>query len=309
MTERQLTSAGRVAALAPPIDSSVGDFFVLLKPRVMSLVVFTGFTGIMLAPGNIHPIIAGIAVLCIAAATGASGALNMWYERDLDSKMQRTKDRPLPAGRMQPETALVFGSVVAGGSVIVMGLGVNWSAAFLLTVAIFFYVFVYTIWLKRKTPQNIVIGGAAGAFPPMIGWAAVSGDISVGGIVLFFLIFVWTPPHFWALALYKSKDYESAGIPMLPVVSGKEETKRQVLLYTIVLLPVSMLPWLIGIATTFWAAFAGAMGVIFVILAIRLWFDQTDCTAKRMFRFSMLYLTFLFATLILDSVLVSRFII
>jgi len=201
MTDRPINVTGGPAAVSPPMyDASVKDFVALLKPRIMSLVVFTGFAGMIVAPGSIHPVIAAIAILCIAIATGASGAINMWYEQDLDAKMERTKDRPLPAGRMEPEAALAFGCVLAGGSVMVMGLGVNWVAASLLALAIGFYVFVYTIWLKRRTPQNIVIGGAAGAFPPMIGWAAVTGDISLGGIALFALIFMRTPPHFWALA-------------------------------------------------------------------------------------------------------------
>ena len=240
MTDQPINATSGSAAVSPPLhDAAVTDFIALLKPRVMSLVVFTGFAGMMVAPGSIHPVIAAIAILCTAIATGASGAINMWFERDLDAKMERTKNRPLPGGRMEPEAALAFGCVLAGGSVMVMGLGVNWAAAALLALAIGFYVFVYTIWLKRRTPQNIVIGGAAGAFPPMIGWAAVTGDVSLGGIALFALIFMWTPPHFWALALYKCDDYEKAGVPMLPVVSGVLETKRQMLLYTVLLLPVS----------------------------------------------------------------------
>ena len=236
MTDRPINVTGGAAAVSPPLrEAAVQDFVALLKPRVMSLVVFTGFAGMMVAPGSIHPVIAAIAILCIAIATGASGAINMWYEQDLDAKMERTKDRPLPAGRMEPEAALAFGCVLAGGSVMVMGLGVNWAAAALLALAIGFYVFVYTIWLKRRTPQKIVIGGAAGAFTPMIGWAAVTGDVSLGGIALFALIFMWTPPHFWALALYKCGDYEKAGVPMLPVVSGVAETKKQILLYTVLL--------------------------------------------------------------------------
>ena len=301
MTDRPINATGGPAAVSPPMhEASVKDFITLLKPRVMSLVVFTGFAGMMVAPGSIHPVIAAIAILCIAIATGASGAINMWYEQDLDAKMERTKDRPLPAGRMEPEAALAFGCVLAGGSVMVMGLGVNWVAAALLALAIGFYVFVYTIWLKRRTPQNIVIGGAAGAFPPMIGWAAVTGDISLGGIALFALIFMWTPPHFWALALYKCGDYEKAGVPMLPVVSGVLETKKQILLYTVLLLPVSLVPWMIGTASMAWGALAAVLGLLFVVFAVKVWFDETDRAPRQMFRYSLVYLALLFAALIVD---------
>ena len=307
MTDQPINATSGSAAVSPPLhDAAVTDFISLLKPRVISLVVFTGFAGMMVAPGSIHPVIAAIAILCTAIATGASGAINMWFERDLDAKMERTKNRPLPGGRMEPEAALAFGCVLAGGSVMVMGLGVNWAAAALLALAIGFYVFVYTIWLKRRTPQNIVIGGAAGAFPPMIGWAAVTGDVSLGGIALFALIFMWTPPHFWALALYKCDDYEKAGVPMLPVVSGVLETKRQMLLYTVLLLPVSLLPWWIGTASAAWGALAAVFGLIFIGFAVKVWFDTTDRSPRQMFRFSLLYLSVLFAGLIVDN-LVARF--
>ena len=305
MSQRLLNvTDGSPAVTLPQDGAAVSDFFVLPKPRVMALVVFTGFAGVMVSPGEIHPVIAAIAVLCIAVATGASGAINMWYEQDLDARMERTKNRPLPAGRMEPETALAFGVLLAGGSVMVMALGVNYVAAALLALAIGFYVFVYTIWLKRRTPQNIVIGGAAGAFPPMIGWAAVTGDVSLGGIALFALIFMWTPPHFWALALYKSDDYEKAGVPMLPVVAGILETKKQILLYTLFLLPVSLVPWWIGTASEVWGALSAAMGVCFVALAIKVWFDVTDRAARQLFSFSLLYLSVLFAALIVDSLFV-----
>jgi protoheme IX farnesyltransferase len=307
MTDQPINATSGSAAVSPPLhDAAVTDFISLLKPRVISLVVFTGFAGMMVAPGSIHPVIAAIAILCTAIATGASGAINMWFERDLDAKMERTKNRPLPGGRMEPEAALAFGCVLAGGSVMVMGLGVNWAAAALLALAIGFYVFVYTIWLKRRTPQNIVIGGAAGAFPPMIGWAAVTGDVSLGGIALFALIFMWTPPHFWALALYKCDDYEKAGVPMLPVVSGVLETKRQMLLYTVLLLPVSLLPWWIGTASAAWGALAAVFGLIFIGFAVKVWSDTTDRSPRQMFRFSLLYLSVLFAGLIFDN-LVARF--
>ncbi len=218
----------------------VGDYVEILKPRVMSLVVFTGFVGLVLAPGHLHPVLAAVAMLCIAVGAGAAGAINMWYDRDIDAIMRRTAARPLPAGRMMPGEALGFGAVLAVGSVLVMGLAVNWVAAGLLALTIGFYVFVYTMWLKRRTPQNIVIGGAAGAFPPLIGWAAVTGDIGWGAVALFAIVFFWTPPHFWALALYRADDYAKAGVPMLPVVAGPRETKRQMLLYTLVLWPVSL---------------------------------------------------------------------
>ena len=260
-------TAGAALLDGPPI----GDFIALLKPRVMSLVVFTAIAGLVLAPGTLHPVLAAIAVLCIAVGAGAAGAINMWYERDIDAAMARTSGRPLPSGRMMPGDALGFGSVLAVGSISVMALAVNWTAAALLALTIAFYVFVYTIWLKRRTPQNIVIGGAAGAFPPMIGWAAVTGDIGLGGIALFALIFMWTPPHFWALSLYKSGDYAAAGIPMLPVVSGADETKRQILLYSLLLVPVSLAPSFLGVTGIAYAAVAAAMSAAFVVLAWRLW--------------------------------------
>src|SRR5690242_1944787 len=225
------------------MGAGVADYVALLKPRVMSLVVFTGFTGLYLAPGHLHPILAFVAVLCIAVGAGASGAINMWYDRDIDAVMRRTAMRPLPAGRMMPGEALGFGCVLAAGSVVVMGLAVNWVAAELLALAIAFYVFVYTIWLKRRTPQNIVIGGAAGALPPLIGWASVTGDVAWGAVALFAIIFFWTPPHFWALSLYRAGEYEKAGVPMLPVVAGAHETKKQMLIYTLMLWPATLAPW------------------------------------------------------------------
>src|SRR5580700_3776979 len=210
------------ALLARYAGATVGDYLQILKPRVMSLVVFTGFVGLVLAPGHLHPVLAAVAVLCIAVGAGASGAINMWYDRDIDAVMRRTAMRPLPAGRMMPGEALGFG--------VVLGVAVNWAAAALLALTIAFYVFVYTIWLKRRTPQNIVIGGAAGALPPLIGRAAVTGDIGWGAVALFAIIFFWTPPHFWALSLYRADEYATAGVPMLPVVAGPRETRRQMLL-------------------------------------------------------------------------------
>src|SRR6185503_8416891 len=233
----------------------------ILKPRVMSLVVFTGFVGLALAPGHLHPVLAAIAVLCIAVGAGASGAINMWYDRDIDAVMGRTAKRPLPAGRMLPGEALGFGVVLAVGSVAVMGLAVNWVAAELLALTIGFYVFVYTMWLKRRTPQNIVIGGAAGALPPLIGWVAATGSIAVEPVLLFAIIFFWTPPHFWALSLYRAGEYAAAGVPMLPVVAGPRETKRQMLLYTLMLWPATLAPWLLGIGGPLYAIGAGALSL------------------------------------------------
>jgi heme o synthase len=288
------------AALAHWSGAAVGDYVQILKPRVMSLVVFTGVVGLLLAPGHLHPVLAAVAVLCIAIGAGASGAINMWYDRDIDAVMRRTAMRPLPAGRMMPGEALGFGCVLAVGSVVVMGLAVNCVAAELLALTIGFYVFVYTIWLKRRTPQNIVIGGAAGALPPLIGWAAVTGDIGWGAVALFAIIFFWTPPHFWALSLYKSEEYAAAGIPMLPVVAGASETKRQMLLYTLMLWPVTAAPWLLGIAGPLYAAGAGVLSLAFTGMALRVWRDESDRSARQMFAFSLLYLFLIFALLLFE---------
>jgi protoheme IX farnesyltransferase len=278
----------------------VADYIAILKPRVMSLVVFTGVVGLALAPGHLHPVLAMVAVLCIAVGAGAAGAINMWYDRDIDAVMRRTASRPLPAGRMAPGDALGFGIVLAVGAVVTMGLAVNLVAAELLAFTILFYVFVYTIWLKRRTPQNIVIGGAAGAFPPMIGWAAVTGQVGWGAIALFAIIFFWTPPHFWALSLYRANDYAAAGVPMLPVVAGVRETKRQVLLYTLVLWPVTLLPWLLGIAGPAYAASAGVLNAMFTTQAIRVCRDGGDRRAREMFTLSLLYLFLLFSLLLVE---------
>ena len=279
----------------------VVDFIELMKPRVMSLVVFTGAAGLIVAPGSLHPVLAAVAVLCIAVAAGASAAINMWYERDIDALMTRTRNRPLPTGRVEPAEALTLGAMLSLFSVMFMGLALNWVAAGLLALAIGFYVFVYTIWLKRRTPQNIVIGGAAGAFPPMIGWAAVTGDVSLASIALFALIFFWTPPHFWALALVKSGDYARAGVPMLPVVAGARETKRQILIYVVLLLPIALAPTLLGVAGWIYGSAAIALGLMFLLAAIRVWFDESERSARQMFAFSILYLFALFALLIVDA--------
>ncbi len=280
--------------------AAVADYVAILKPRVMSLVVFTGLVGLVLAPGQLHPVLAGVAVLCIAVGAGAAGAINMWYERDIDAVMRRTALRPLPAGRMLPGEALGFGVVLAVGSVLVMALATNWVAAGLLALTIGFYVFVYTIWLKRRTPQNIVIGGAAGAFPPLIGWAAVDGSLGWGAIALFAIIFFWTPPHFWALSLYRADDYAKAGVPMLPVVAGPRETKRQMLLYTLVLWPVSAAPWLLGMAGAVYGISALGLSALFTASSIRVWRDAGERSARQMFAFSLLYLLLIFSLLLVD---------
>ncbi|WP_114393969.1 heme o synthase [Oleisolibacter albus] len=279
-------------------DATVRDYVALLKPRVMSLVVFSGLAGLVVAPGHLHPVLAAVAVLCIAVAAGAAGAINMWYDRDIDALMERTRNRPIVRGRVNPDEALSFGIVLSIGAVLLMGLAVNWVAAGLLALANGFYVFIYTMWLKRRTPQNIVIGGAAGAFPPMIGWAAVTGDVSLGSIVLFALIFFWTPPHFWALALFRSGDYQKAGVPMLPVVAGAEETKRQMLVYTLLLLPLALAPVALGIGGPVYLLTAALLGALFVLCALRVLRSRDDKPAKQMFGFSILYLFLLFAVLI-----------
>ncbi len=296
-------SAGPLAFTADAASAGgaeLRDFVALLKPRVMSLVVFTGFVGLVMAPGALHPVLAAIAILCIAVGAGAAGAINMWYERDVDAVMVRTRDRPIPAGRMEPAEALGFGIVLSIGSVMVMALAVNLVAAALLALSIGFYVFVYTMWLKRRTPQNIVIGGAAGAFPPMIGWAAVTGDVSVASLVLFAIIFMWTPPHFWALALFRSDDYARAGIPMLPVTAGAAETRRQILFYSLALVPLALVPWMIGLTGAVYLAAAAVLGLVFVAGAVAVWRDQGDAAAKRLFGYSIVYLFLLFAVMMID---------
>jgi len=285
----------------------VRDYVDLLKPRVMSLVVFTGLVGVLIAPVRLHPFEAVLAVAAIALGSGAAGAINMWYERDLDALMERTRQRPLPAGRVAPDDALGLGVLLSIFSVLLMSLATNFVAAALLAAAILFYVFVYTIWLKRRTPQNIVIGGAAGAFPPMIGWAAATGDVSAVGLSLFLLIFLWTPPHFWALALYRSDDYRRAGVPMLPVVAGPRETKKQMLLYTLILMPVALAPTLLGAVGWLYGTVALAFSLGFIAQAVVVWRAADDrrghAAARRMFRFSLLYLAVLFAALPLDRLL------
>ena len=290
-------------ARALPAEADGGearDFIALLKPRVMSLVVFSGLVGLVLAPGSIHPVLGIVAVLCIAIGAGASGAINMWYDADIDAVMSRTQKRPIPAGKVSAEAALAFGCILSAGSVALMGLALNWLAAGLLAFTILFYVGIYTMWLKRRTPQNIVIGGAAGAFPPMIGWAAVTGDIALGGVVLFLIVFFWTPPHFWALALYRSGDYARAGVPMLPVVAGRDETLKQILIYSLILAPLGIAPVFVGIAGIGYGLFAGALGAGFVALAAKVYRSDSDKDAKRLFGFSILYLFLLLTGLLID---------
>jgi protoheme IX farnesyltransferase len=289
-----------------PSIATGGDYLDLMKPRVMSLVVFTAFVGMMIAPSHVHPVIALTALICIAAGAGAAGALNMWYDADIDAVMTRTARRPIPRRRIAPGEALGFGVTLACFSTAVLGLLVNWLSAVLLAFTIFFYVVVYTVWLKRSTPQNIVIGGAAGALPPVIGWAASTGTVSFESVLLFLIVFVWTPPHFWALALTRVEDYARARVPMLPVVAGREATKRQIVLYSAVLAVAGTSPWLFGYRSAIYGVTAILAGALMVLLAARLFRQQegsgTQHAAMRLFGFSILYLFVLFAVLLMDAV-------
>jgi protoheme IX farnesyltransferase len=291
-----------------PIGAELEDWIALLKPRVMSLVVFTGAIGVLLAPGHLNPVLAITAVLCIAAGAGASGAINMWYDRDIDAIMRRTAGRPIPAGRMAPGSALGFGVVLACASVLMMAIATNLVAAGGLALSICFYVFVYTIWLKRRTPQNIVIGGAAGAFPPVIGWAAVTGTVDLVPLLMFAIIFFWTPPHFWSMSLYASEDYGRAGVPMLPVVSGPRITRAWVLAYTLALVPVAISPWAVGFVGIDYLILALILSAMFVYHALRVLMDgqgpggtslTNNAPARKAFRFSLMHLFLLFAALAL----------
>lgn len=286
------------------------DFWALTKPRVMSLVVFTALCGLLAAPGGIHPVIAFTAILCIATGAGASGALNQWYEAELDARMKRTAGRPLPAGRMERAAALQFGIGLSAFSVGIMGVAVNWLSAGILAFSIFFYAVVYTMWLKPNTPQNIVIGGAAGAFPPVIGWAAVTGDVTLLPVLMFAIIFFWTPPHFWALALFMKSDYGAAGIPMLPNVAGQRVTRNQIFGYSFVLAGVAILPWLLGMTGMVYGATALLLNMLFLALGFAVWRSETTEAAamkaeKRLFAFSILYLFIAFAALALDRMLLA----
>jgi protoheme IX farnesyltransferase len=295
------SEVGRIGTVP---ESGVGDFVTLMKPRVMSLVVFTAVTGMIAAPGSIHPVLGLIALLAIAIGAGASGALNMWYDADIDAHMARTAARPIPRGRLTRDEALSFGSVLSVFSVLTLGVLVNWTAGALLALTIAYYLFVYTMWLKRRTPQNIVIGGAAGAFPPMIGWAAVTGSVGIESIVMFLIIFMWTPPHFWALSLYRCRDYERVGVPMLPVVAGPQETRRQIWLYSLALTPLAVLPAMIGLGGIAYAVASVGLGAAFLYLAWRVRKTtegrEADAAARRLFTFSILYLFLLFAVLLVE---------
>ena len=281
------------------------DFFALTKPRVMTLVIFTGICGLLAAPGTIHPVIGFTAILCIALGAGGSAALNQWWEADLDAGMKRTSKRPLPAGRMAKSDARDFGILLSAASVVVMGVAVGWLASAILALAIVYYAVIYTMWLKPRTPQNIVIGGGAGAFPPMIGWIAVTGEITAMPVLLFAIIFMWTPPHFWALALFVKTDYAKVGIPMLPVVAGEQATRRQILAYSVLLIPVAVAPWLIGGAGAVYGVAALALSLAFLALSFPVAFRQkleqdSMKPEKRLFGFSILYLFALFAALVAD---------
>jgi len=291
------------AAPAEPSIAGVGDYLQLMKPRVMSLAVFTALVGLVIAPVHLHPVIGLTALICIAVGAGAAGALNMWYDADIDARMTRTAARPIPAGRVAPGEALAFGVTLAVGAVVVLGLLVNIAAAALLALSIAFYVIVYTAWLKRTTPQNIVIGGAAGALPPMIGWAAATGSVALEPTLLFLIIFFWTPPHFWALSLLRADDYARAGVPMLPVVAGEAATRRQILIYTVALAPLGAAPWLLGYSGPLYGVIAAAAGVAMFVLALRLNGQKTgQAASKRLFAFSILYLFLLFAALLVDRI-------
>ncbi|ATW03790.1 heme o synthase [Sphingorhabdus sp. YGSMI21] len=290
--------------------ASAKDLFALTKPRVMSLVIFTALCGLLAAPGSIHPVIGFTAILAISLGAGASAALNQWYEADIDAVMKRTQSRPLPAGRMDRETALHFGIGLSVFSVLLMGVAVNWFSAAFLAFSIFFYAVVYTIWLKRSTPQNIVIGGAAGAFPPAIGWAAVTGDMTLMPFLLFAIIFFWTPPHFWALALFVNSDYSKAGVPMMPVVAGRQSTRKQIFGYSLVLAAVAIAPFALDLAGAVYGVASIALSVIFCALSWQVGRSQTtepeDMAAeKRLFKFSILYLFALFGAVVADRMILA----
>jgi len=302
-----ISETEKLTTTAPePSMATVGDYLALLKPRVMSLVVFTALVGLVIAPGQMHPVLAFTALLCIAVGAGAAGALNMWYDADIDALMQRTADRPIPAGRVTGGEALAFGITLSVGSVVVLGLFTNLLAAALLAFTIFFYAVVYTMWLKRSTSQNIVIGGAAGAFPPVVGWAAKTGGLDLDPVLLFLIIFFWTPPHFWALALFRAQEYARAGVPMLPVTAGEATTRTQILLYTILLAPLGVTPWLFGSAGPFYGAVSIAGGLMMLGFALRVWRPgpaeaASHAAGKRLFGFSILYLFVLFAALLCEQ--------
>ena len=290
-------------------EATAGDFFALLKPRVMALAVFTAFVGLMVAPGGMNPVMALIAIGAIAVGAGAAGALNMWYDADIDALMSRTSKRPIPSGRVMPGEALGFGLVLSAFSVVTLGLLVGWLAASLLASTIFFYVVIYSMWLKRSTPQNIVIGGAAGALPPVIGWAAATGAVGIESLILFLIIFLWTPPHFWALALFKTGDYAAAGIPMMPNVAGEVSTRKQIFAYALLLAPIGVLPWAFGFASGYYGIVSAALGVGFIWYAWKVLIvaDQDMKPAKTLFAFSIFYLFAIFAMLLADTIAMRAF--
>jgi len=290
-------------AMSDASEASVSDYFSLLKPKVMSLVVFTGFAGMWVAPNfdGLHPFLAFVAMLSLAVGAGASGAINMWFDRDIDAVMNRTKERPIPLGKVAPEEALTLGIVLSVFSVMLMGVALNWMAAGLLAFANFFYVVIYTMWLKRSTPQNIVIGGAAGAFPPMIGWAAVTGDVSLYSVILFAIIFIWTPPHFWALSLFANEDYKRAKIPMMTVTAGAHKTKIQMLIYSIALVPLTVAPWLLGYANALYGVLASVLSGLFLLSAIKVYQSDDLKYAKIMFGYSVFYLFALFLAIMIGK--------
>jgi heme o synthase len=296
LSRLQLAARSRITTRLP-------DFIALMKPRVMLLAVFTALVGLMIAPRQLDPLLASVAILAIAAGAGAAGVLNMWYDADIDAVMTRTAMRPIPRGTVSRAEALAFGLVLAASAVAALGFALNVKAAALLAFTIFFYIVVYTVWLKRHTPQNIVIGGAAGALPPMIGWAAATGEIALEPFILFLIVFLWTPPHFWALSLNRADEYARAGVPMLPVVAGRAATTRQILIYSVALLPVSILPWALGFAGAIYGAAAALYGAIFVVLALQLSrSSEADRRApNRLFAFSILYLFVLFAALLASN--------
>jgi heme o synthase len=293
------------AKIEPGAGGDIADYIALMKPRVMFLVVFTALVGLVSAPAGLHPVLAIAALICIATGAGAAGALNMWFDADIDARMARTAARPIPRGHVTPEEARSFGAVLAVGSIVCLGVMANWLAAALLAFTIGFYVFVYTMWLKRTTPQNIVIGGAAGALPPMIGWAAATGGISLESFVLFLIIFVWTPPHFWALALLRTGDYAKAGVPMLPVVAGAGATRAQILIYSLILAPLGMAPVVVGLGGPLYAVAAAVLGALFVVMAVDCCRKRegkaADRAAKNLFGYSVLYLFLLFAVLLVEQ--------
>ncbi|MGE4480313.1 MAG: heme o synthase [Acidocella sp.] len=300
------------ADLAPHLGAEPGDWLALLKPRVVSLVVFTGAIGLVIAPGPINPLIAAIAIFCIALGAGAAGAINMWYDRDIDAIMRRTTTRPIPAGKIEAAGALGFGLVLSAISVLLLAMATNLCAAAVLAFSIFYYAVIYTIWLKRRTPQNIVIGGGAGAFPAVIGWASVTGQIGLLPVLLFLIVFFWTPPHFWSLSLYASTDYEKAGVPMLPVVKGARHTRWNVFIYTLILFPLALSPWFLGLTGWIYGATALVLGAAFIYYAWGVLRDEQDEAgvsltrdkpARASFKFSILYLFLLFAACAVDRLI------